>query len=167
MRKLIPSAALLALAVAACAPKVPAPTEDPSPPTLRWRIENLTAGSDVTIQGSGAVAAQRGQDLRVTLIADDPQGVRRIDLGGGFATDCRFPGAGSAASGVYPLQRQVLMPDARNMVLPSIFLQKDVAAPSDCPPGGEFLNARVTLRGTGENFFLGRAQETLEVQVAP
>ena len=167
MRTAAPSAALFALALAACTQTVPAPTADPSPPTLRWRIENLSNGSDVTIRGSGTAAAQRGQNLRVTLIADDPEGVRRIELAGGFATDCRFAGAGAAASGVYPLQRQVLAPDARNMVLPSIFLQKEVAAPSECPPGGEFLSARVTLRGTGENFFLGRAQETLEIQVSP
>ena len=111
MQRIVRSGVLLGLLLAACT-GVPAPTEDPSPPTLRWRIENLTSGSDVTIQGSGAVAAKVDENLRVTLVADDPQGIRRIEMGGGFVTNCRFPGIASAASGVYALQKQALSPDS-------------------------------------------------------
>jgi hypothetical protein len=166
MQRIVRSGVLLGLVLAACT-RVPAPTEDPSPPTLRWRIENLTSGSDVTIQGSGAVAAKVDENLRVTLIADDPQGIRRIEMGGGFVTSCRFPGAASAASGIYALQQQALSPDSSNMVLTSIFVLMDIPVPDECPAGGEFVSARVSLHGMGENYFSGKAQEGLEIQVAP
>src|SRR5579859_2096587 len=81
-------AATLLLGAAACE-KVPAPTSDPTPPTLNWHVENRTAATAVDVAGSGSVTGAPGDEFRVTLTANDKQGIHTITMDGGYTLTCR------------------------------------------------------------------------------
>jgi hypothetical protein len=147
--------------------KVPMPSADGTAPLLSWHVENQSTGASTNIPGSGAVSAKPNETLRITLKADDPEGVKYIELSGGYTVDCRTGGAASNASGGYTTDKQTLGPDADGKVLTSIFLIKTITPDVTCPGGSTFVKTTVSLNGLGRNYFSGQTNETLIVNVSP
>ena len=145
------------------------PASDATAPTLRWRVENLSTGSDIDVTGSADVAASPGDTVRITLFADDPQGIQRIREEGGFVVECRSSSAPLAQNqyGVYAPLEQTLSPDSDNSVLTSILLVSTHDYITTCRPGFVFLKNTAMLKGTGENYFGGLTHAWLTVRVNP
>jgi hypothetical protein len=147
--------------------KVTKPSSDSTPPTLTWRIENQSAGTDQSIVGNGTVAAKPNETLRITLKSDDPEGVSYIELGGGYVVNCQGSGVASNNSGGYGKDIQNLSPDTDNKVLTKIILVKTITPDTACPGGTSFVKTTVSLNGVGRNYFSGQTNAALGVNVAP
>jgi hypothetical protein len=143
------------------------PTSDSTVPLLSWHVENQSNGTSANISGSGAAAAKANETLRITLKADDPEGVKYIELRGGYTVDCRAGSAASNASGGYTTDAQTLGPDADGKVLTSIFLIKTITPDTACPGGSTFVKTTVSLNGVARNYFSGQANATLVINVSP
>ncbi len=150
-RTLVLPALALLLMGAACQP-VPKPSTDPTPPTIRWHVENVDTGATRDFGANGAMTAAKGATFRVTLIAHDPEGIADITLGGGWTTSCIGDGIANSSQGGYTSQNQPLSPDANGNVLPEIFLIQSVTPQTDCSGGLNFLTTGVALNGTGTNY---------------
>jgi hypothetical protein len=105
----------------------------------------------------------------MTLTADDPEGIQKITLEGGFIVECRHPTEPLAQnkSGLYTPSEQILAPDANNMVLTSIFLVRTFEYDTTCQSGFQFRKTTATLNGTGENYFGGITQAGLKIHINP
>jgi len=150
----------------ACTTVTP-PSSDPTPPVLTWHIENQTTGASSSVTGSGSVAASVNDSIRITLKADDPQGIQLIELGGGYVTSCQAGDAASSASGSFGTDSQPLSPDAQGNVLTSIFLIKTVVPDVSCPGGSSWQSTSVSLNGLGRNYFSGTTTGTLAITYGP
>jgi hypothetical protein len=162
-------AATLLLGVVACEkiPKVPKPSSDSTPPTLKWHVENQTTNVATDVVGSGTVSGKVGNDFRVTLIANDPEGIANITLGGGYSRSCVSGGAAQNATGSYTKQDQSLAPDAQGNVLTQIFLIRSVSPDVTCSGGYTLKSYTVGLNGTGTNYFSGTTNGTLTITITP
>ncbi|HYW11225.1 MAG TPA: hypothetical protein VE871_04690 [Longimicrobium sp.] len=171
MRMLIPLGAVVLLTAEDCTTK--APTSDSSPPSLEWVITNKTAGpahdSATHINGSGTVNVKRGEEYQVTLNARDPEGVRKIQLGGAGGYGCSNGNVGQSVTIDQKTDVQELSPNAQNEVLKQIFLLRSAffASGWDCQSGWTFSGGNLQFFGTGENYFNGQAKGTLTFAVSP
>ncbi len=159
---LVVSVLLLLLTSLGCE-KVPMPTSDSTPPTLKWSVIP-ESGPTQQITGSGTITALAGETYTVTLTAEDPQGIHEITLGSSTFWQCisgdigQNHGPSLDASDV-----QTLQPDSDGNVLTSIFLIRDVNfGPFNCQSGYTLTGASVTLFGKGENYFGGITEGTLQ-----
>ena len=142
----------------------PAPTSDTTPPILTWFIHNQTTGDTSTIAGNGTVNASTNDTFRVTLKAEDPQGIKFIQLGGNSQIRCQGPGPEfpeSFATTGLGQDSQSLAPDASGNVLTSIILIKSVAPNTTCASASfTLINYTAFLDGLGSNYFPGATQNT-------
>ena len=149
--------------------KVPKPSSDSTPPTLRWNVYNLDSRTSQDISGSSTLTVQTGENYRVTLFAEDPQGIHKISLGSSTFWQCISGDIGQnhgPSLGVADIQE--LQPDGQNNVLTSIFLIKNATiGPFDCQSGYTFNGGDVTFSGTGENYYSGTTQAQLVLQLLP
>lgn len=160
-------AAVLVLSVTACE-KVPKPSSDSTPPTLKWHVENRTASTTADYAGSGQVSGKKGDEFRVTLIAHDDQGIHEITLGGGYTRNCVSGSLGQTGNGDYAGQTQTLKPDAQGKVLTQIFLIQSITPDVTCSGSGyTWQGTTITLAGSGTNYFSGKTNGTLTISVTP
>ncbi len=143
------------------------PTSDSTPPVLTWHVENRTQGTTKTFTNNGSVTGAAGDDFQITLTADDPQGVHKIDLDGGFVVSCEGGGVGQASDGDFAPQEQTLEPNAQNKVLTSIFLIMTVNHDMDCENGLDWKSTVVDLDGSATNYFSGTVSGKLTITEKP
>jgi hypothetical protein len=160
------AAVALLVGTAACQ-KVPKPTSDSTPPVLKWHVENRTNNTVTDIVGSGSVSGKQGDDFRVTLTANDPEGIEKITMGGGYTRNCLQDGAGQTASGSYAGQQQTLAPDGQGNVLTQIFLIQSISPDVTCSSGFTWKSTTIGLTGTGTNYFNGTTTGKLTISVTP
>jgi hypothetical protein len=170
MRMLLPVAAVFLLSAQTC--KTSAPTSDSSIPTLEWVVTNKSSGpahnTQVRINGSGTVNAKRGEEYAVTLNARDPEGIRKITLGGAGSYGCQGGGIGQNTDFHQVTDQQLLAPNAANEVLTQIFLLRNVGFTGlNCQNGLTFSGGNLQLYGMGENYFSGKATGTLTFSISP
>lgn len=160
--------AILALSVTSCE-QVTKPTSDTTPPRLRWKLENQTTGATIDITGSASYAPQTGDVVRLTVIAEDPEGIHKIALKGHFVHDCRTPD-GSVAQNVsdstVPLE-QVLNPNPAGQVITTIILMDTFSFGSRCGSGFQLVQLRALISGRGENYFGGVTEEFIDATIIP
>jgi hypothetical protein len=156
---------LALLLMGASCQQVPKPATDATPPTLKWHVLDVDTGDARDLGANDAMVATRDHTLRVTLIADDPEGIADITLGGGWTTSCAGGGVANNAQGAYTSQDQPLTPDAKGNVLTEIFLLQSVSPQTDCPGGTSFLTTAVALHGTGTNYAHGTTEARLGIGV--
>lgn len=159
-------AALLVAGAAGCE-KVPKPSSDSTPPTLKWHVENRTTETATDVAGTGSVSGKKGDEFRVTLIANDPEGVHQITMGGGYTRSCISGGLGQAANGDYAGQVQNLNPDSDGNVLTQIFLIQSITPDVTCSGGFTWQNTKISLVGSGTNYFNGKTNGSLTITVTP
>jgi hypothetical protein len=160
------AAVALLLGAAACQ-KVPKPSSDSTPPVLTWHVENLTASTKSEIVGNGTVTGKQGDEFRVTLTANDPEGIQKITMGGGYTRNCLQNGAGQTASGSYAGQSQTLAPDGQGNVLTQIFLIQSISPDVTCNSGFTWQGTTIGLTGGGTNYFNGTTTGKLTISVTP
>ena len=143
------------------------PKADTTPPTLRWYVRK-NGGNTLEYQGNGVVAGKLGDELQVTLRAYDPQGVRRISLGGGGQYTCLSGGIGQNKSYSDQTDVQNLSPSGGGQVLTKIILLRNFkSSVMSCGGGFSFVGGSHTFVGKGENYFGGVAQGSLTFNVTP
>jgi hypothetical protein len=156
--------------------KVKQPSSDSTPPLLVWNAYNFDTSVQADYPGSPTINAKRGERYRITLKANDPEGVKQIQLNptagsGEISWQCVTPPGGvklaqnkSAALG--PMT-QNLAPDASGYVLTSIFLIQQLDLAMDCQPGWSFASGTAALTGVASNYFGGVTTEILSFNVSP
>lgn len=141
-----------------------APTSDTTPPILTWFIHNQTTGDTSSIAGNGTVNGSMNDTFSITLKAEDPQGIKFIQLGGNGQMLCQGGGPEfpqSTASFALGQDSQSLSPDSSGNVLTSIILIKPVAPETTCASASfSLINYKVFLDGLGSNYFPGDMQNT-------
>jgi|SRR3972149_3582860 len=147
--------------------KTTKPSSDATPPVLKWHIENQSTNVSTDIVGSGSFSAKQNETLRVTLKAEDSEGVSYIELGGGYVVSCQAGDAATNASGGYTTDVQTLAPDAQGNVLTLIFLIRTITPDVTCPGGLSFVKTIVSLNGTSRNYFSGETKSTLTLNITP
>ena len=159
---------VLCLAGTSCE-QVTKPTSDSTPPQLRWKLENLTTNTTIDITGSASYAPQTGDVVRITVIAEDPEGIHKIGLKGEFIHDCRTPD-GSVAQAVsdstFPLE-QVLTPNPDGQVITTIILIDTFSFASKCDPDFQLVKLTAVISGRGENYFGGVTEATIDALIIP
>jgi|RhiMetdeSRZDD1v2_1073273.scaffolds.fasta_scaffold227505_2 hypothetical protein len=165
----------LALASGSCQ-KVPEPKSDPTPPKLVWNVLDKATNANADHPGSPTINAHRGDKFHVTLKANDPEGVKSIELNPGLGSGeiswtCKGPAGGENVAQVKTAdlgaQTQNLSPDASGNVLTSIFLIQELDFALDCQSGWSFTSGKATLTGRATNYFAGTTTETLTFNVSP
>jgi hypothetical protein len=166
---------ILALAALSCK-KVPKPTSDSTPPKLVWNVLDKGTNANADHSGSPTINAHRGDKFHITLKANDPEGVKSIELNpslgsGEISWTCKAPPGGeniaqTKTADLGP-QTQNLSPDASGNVLPSIFLIEDLDFKMDCQSGWIFTSGKAVLTGRASNYFGGTTTETLTFIVSP
>jgi len=146
---------------------VPKPTSDSTPPILKWHVENRTNSTATDIVGSGAVSGKKGDEFRVTLTANDPEGIEKITMGGGYTRSCVANGLGQSGNGDYAGQSQTLAPDAQNKVLTQIFLIQSITPDVTCSGDFTWKSTSIGLTGSGTNYFNGTTNGTLTISITP
>jgi hypothetical protein len=156
--------------------KVAEPKSDSTPPKLVWNVLNKATNAGADHPGSPTINAHRGDKFRVTLKADDPEGVKSIELNPGLGTGeiswtCKGPAGGENVAQVKTAdlgaQTQTLSPDASGNVLTSIFLIQELDFAMECQSGWSFTSGKATLTGRANNYFSGTTAETLTFNVSP
>jgi hypothetical protein len=149
------------------------PTSDSTRPLVRWHVENLSNGNDVMILGSASYHSGPNESLRITMIAEDPEGIHKIRLEAEALLQCRANSNEPIAQNkyvTYAPDEQTLGPDSSNNVLSSIFLVKSfnsVESIYPCQPDFHLTSGTISLKGTGENYFGGTAQAQLDIIIFP
>jgi hypothetical protein len=148
--------------------RVTKPTSDSTPPKLRWKIENQTTGATIDITGSASYAPKPGNTFRVTLIADDPEGIHKITLKGHFLYECRIPDgpAQNISQSTFPLE-QILNPNPQGQVLTTIILIDTFALVFQCDPDFQLRKITGQISGRGENYFAGVTEEVIDIFAVP
>lgn len=145
--------------------KTPMPTSDSTPPVLQWSVVRDGTGQTQEFTGSGTVTAGAGDSFTVTLIAQDPEGVKRIELGGSASWNCLQGNIGQNKIAHYATKVQNLQPDADGNVLTKIFIIHDEDPTGwTCPSGFSFAGGSATLIGSGHNYFGGVTTGQLVIQ---
>ncbi|HEV8589980.1 MAG TPA: hypothetical protein VGQ72_13985 [Pyrinomonadaceae bacterium] len=165
----------LFLSIVSCQ-KVPKPTSDSTPPKLVWNVLDKATNANADHPGSPTINAHRGDKFHVTLKANDPEGVKSIELNptlgaGEISWTCKAPPGGeniaqTKTADLGP-QTQNLSPDASGNVLTSIFLIQDLDFAMDCQSGWVFTSGKATLTGRAGNYFGGTTTEALTFTVSP
>lgn len=157
----------LAFSLSNC--KTKKPTSDSTAPVVTWSVINNSTGKKQEIVGDGKIDAKPGDSFKVSCIAEDPEGIHEITLGGDVQWTCRSGNiASTSGPSLETTDKQTLNPDSNGEVLTKIFLIRDVKlGPFQCQPGMTFTGARTTLRGTGENYFNGVTKAQLDFVVTP
>ncbi|HEU4833869.1 MAG TPA: hypothetical protein VFS90_05620 [Pyrinomonadaceae bacterium] len=165
---------VLCLAIASC--KAPAPTSDSTPPALVWNVFNYGTNAQADHNGNPTINVKRGERYRITLKANDPEGVKQIKLNptlgsGELSWTCKAPPGGeniaqNKTATLGPLV-QDLSVDANGNVLTSIFLLQDVDFTMECQSGWSFTNGAGKLTGQASNFFNGTTTATISFSVSP
>jgi hypothetical protein len=165
----------LGLIIAGCQ-KVKKPQSDSTPPKLVWNVFNHGTSAQADHPGSPTINAKRGELYRITLKANDPEGVKLIQvnpsLGSGeLAWTCKAPPGGenvaqNKTATLGPMS-QSLAPDADGNVLTSIFLIQELDFTMVCQAGWGFTSGSAKLTGQASNYFGGTTTETLTFKVSP
>ena len=131
----------------------PAPTSDATPPTVRWTVSNDVRGGSMELLGDAMIEARAGDIFTVGLIVEDPEGVRRIELGGQSSWRCQ---GGVLQSESLGSRVQELAPSSDGSVLTqTAMLQKVHLSRLRCDPGDAFVGGSVVLEGEADNYFAG------------
>ena len=149
--------------VGACEP-VPLPTSDSTAPSLTWNVFDKDANSGVDYPATSNVSIAVNKQLRVTLRAQDGEGVKSVDLGGGSSWTCRDGDIGQAKSALFSSQHQAFTPDANNKVLTLAPLIMELTTNLDCA-GLSFAGGSISLSGKAENYFGGITMGKLTIDV--
>ena len=166
---------VLGLSLVGCQ-RVPQPTSDSTPPKLVWNALNLDTNASADHPGSPTINAKRGERYRITLKANDPEGVKSIQLnpslGSGEMTwTCKDPPGGENLAqnknATLGPQVQNLSPDASGNVLTSIFLIQELDFTMECQSGWSFSSGSARLTGQAGNYFGGTTTETITFNVSP
>ena len=156
--------------------KVTKPKSDSTPPILAWTVLNKNTAAQSDHSGSPTINAHRGNRFRVTLKANDPEGVKSIELDPGLGSGevswtCKAPPGGENVAQTKTADlgalTQNLSPDASGNVLTSIFLSQDLDFTMDCQTGWIFTSGKAVLTGRATNYFAGTTTETLTFNVSP
>ena len=144
--------------------KKPLPPSDSTPPVLTWSVHNGGSGQTQTFTGNGKITAKPGESFTVTLIAEDPEGVSRIELGGAGSYSCVQGNVGQNTTIDQKTDVQTLQPDADGKVLTKIFLIRDVDPNGwTCQSGFSFTGGSLTLQGRGDNYHNGITKGSLTI----
>ena len=156
--------------------KVQKPQSDSTPPKLVWNVLDKASNANADHPGSPTINVHRGDKFHVTLKADDPEGVKSIELNPGLGSGeiswtCKAPPGGeniaqTKTADLGP-QTQNLSPDANGNVLTSIFLIQDLDFTMECQSGWIFTSGKAMLTGRASNYFAGTTTETLTFTVSP
>ncbi len=168
VRALLMVATVLLVSAAGCENvKVPKPSSDSTLPTLHWHVENRTTSTVTDHVGSGTVAGKKGDDFRVTLTAKDPEGIQKITMGGGYSKGCASTdGIGQIAQGLFAGKSQTLSPDSEGNVLTQIFLIESYTPDITCS-SGSWKSTTIGLVGSGTNYFNGKTDGSLTINITP
>ena len=165
----------LGLIIAGCQ-RVKKPQSDSTPPKLVWNVFNHGTNAQADHPGSPTINAKRGEKYRITLKANDPEGVRLIQLNpspgsGELAWTCKAPPGGENVAqnknATLGPMSQSLAPDANGNVLTSIFLIQELDFTMECQAGWNFTSGSAKLTGQASNYFGGTTTETLTFKVSP
>jgi hypothetical protein len=156
--------------------KVKKPTSDSTPPKLVWNVLNHGTGAQADHPGSPTIDAKRGEKYRITLKANDPEGVKSIQLNpslgsGEMSWTCKDPPGGENLAqnknATLGPMTQNLSPDADGNVLTSIFLIQELDFTMECQSGWSFTSGTAKLTGQASNYFGGSTTETITFKVSP
>ena len=156
--------------------QVPKPTSDSTPPKLVWNVLEKGTNASADHPSSPSISAHRGDKFHITLKANDPEGVKSIELNPGLGSGeiswtCKAPPGGeniaqTKTADLGP-QTQNLAPNANGNVLTSIFLIEDVDFSMDCQAGWIFTSGKAVFTGRATNYFSGTTTETLTFSISP
>ncbi len=160
--------AVLVMIMSQACSTVPMPTSDSTPPILNWNVYNEDTRTTSQYIGNATLSAKSGDSYRVTLTAEDPQGIHEITLGSSTSWQCVSGDlAQNAGPSLDATDKQDLQPDSQGNVLTSILLMRQAnIGPFDCQAGFTFNGGSVAFFGTGTNYFNGVTQATLTFNVS-
>jgi hypothetical protein len=156
--------------------RVKKPTSDSTPPKLVWNVFNHGTSAQADHPGSPTIDAKRGEKYRITLKANDPEGVKSIQLNpslgsGEMSWTCKAPPGGENIAqnknATLGPMTQNLSPDADGNVLTSIFLIQELDFTMECQPGWSLISGSAKLTGQSSNYFGGTTTETITFKVSP
>lgn len=160
------SVALIAAMAVGCQ-KVPKPSDDKTPPVLRWTAIKAGTNNQLKFNGGGTISANVGDYFTVILVAEDPEGIHQVKLGGSTGWTCRN---GDVAQSMGPSlgaeMVQNLQPDAQGKVLTSIFLIQNANMTFQCQSGFHFSGGSTVFNGSGTNYGGQTVSGTLTIKVA-
>jgi len=168
--------AVVCLAVASCQRGVKLPKSDSTPPSLVWNVFNYATNAQSDHNGNPTINVKRGQKYRITLKANDPEGIKQIQINpsagsGELVWTCKAPPGGENIAqnknATLGPMTQNLAPDSSGNVLTSIFLLYDVDFKMECQSGWSFTSGSGTLTGQASNYFSGTTTATISFNVSP
>lgn len=165
---------LVCLTIPSCQTKQP--KSDSTPPTLVWNVFNNGTSAQADHNGSPTINVKHGEKYRITLKANDPEGVKQIQINpslgsGELSWTCKAPPgpeniAQNKNATLAPMT-QNLSPDSNGNVLTSIFLLYDVDFTMACQSGWSFTSGSGKLTGQASNYFNGTTTATISFNVSP
>ena len=155
----------LSLLFSACS-KLEKPDSDSTPPVLKWKIHFMEDNTETEVtENAKTIKVKKGNEVKVTLIAEDEDGgVQKITFGGSFTFHCVSRSVGQNSNGTLETDVQNLYPDENNNVLSSIFLIKEVSTAFTCQTDYTLTNGSYDLVGTAENYYNGVTTSTLKIE---
>ena len=156
--------------------KVKKPASDSTPPKLIWNVFNHGTNAQADHPSSPTINAKRGEKYQITLKANDPEGVKSIQLNpslgsGEMSWTCKGPPGGENVAqnknATLGPMTQNLAPDADGNVLTSIFLITELDFTMECQAGWSFSGGTAKLTGQASNYFGGTTTETLTFKISP
>ena len=167
---------VVCMAVASCQRGVKLPKSDSTPPSLVWNVFNYATNAQSDHNGNPTINVKRGEKYRITLKANDPEGVKQIQINpsagsGELVWTCKAPPGGENIAqnknATLGPMTQNLAPDSSGNVLTSIFLLYDVDLKMECQSGWSFTSGSGTLTGQASNYFGGKTTATISFNVSP
>ena len=166
---------VICLVIASCQ-RVQKPKSDSTPPSLVWNVFNYATSAQSDHNGSPTINVKHGERYRITLKANDPEGVKQIQFNptvgsGELVWTCKAPPGGENVAqnknATLNGLAQDLFPDTSGNVSTSTFLLYDVDFKMECQQGWSFTSGSGKLTGQASNYFSGTTTATISFTVSP
>ena len=166
---------LTVLACGGCG-KVKKPTSDSTLPSLVWNVCNLDTNQHADHQGSPTINAKRGTSLGSYSKANDPEGVKSIQINpslgsGELAWGCKDPPGGESLGNLQTAtlgpMTQNFSPDSDGYVLTRRIPHLRAGLYPSMSKNWTFNSGTAKLTGSASNYFGGIATEKISFIVSP
>ncbi|HEX7905585.1 MAG TPA: hypothetical protein VF487_17055 [Chitinophagaceae bacterium] len=143
-------------------------TNDTTPPTIDWTVQNKTSGVETKVNGNGSVSVKRGDELTVTGCVNDDGGVKELKSSSNFGYSCSANGIGqNVGPSLGVVETIPLGLDANGKAWSRYCKISALTTNFNCSQGFNYSGGSYSLHLDGKNFANLTATATLVINVKP
>ncbi|MDP4261153.1 MAG: hypothetical protein Q8941_01365 [Bacteroidota bacterium] len=143
-------------------------SNDKTPPTIDWTVDDKTSGAETKVNGSGSVSVKHGDNLTITACVNDDGGVKELKSSSNFGYSCSGNGIGqNVGPSLGVIETTPLGLDANGKAWSRYCKFFTFSTGFTCSEGLNYSSGGYSLNLEGKNFANLSASATLTINVKP